>query len=36
MIERHYYRDMIIKSFDFEMPFAMPNSTNTWEVMYTL
>merc|ERR1711939_719070 len=26
MIERHYFRDMIIKSFDFEMPFAMPNS----------
>lgn len=36
MIERHYFRDMIIKSFDFEMPFAMPNSTNTWEVMYTM
>ena len=36
MIERHYFRDMIIKSFDFEMPFAMPNSTNTWEVMYSM
>jgi hypothetical protein len=36
MIERHYYFDQIIKSFDFEMPFAMPNSTNSWEVMYTM
>jgi hypothetical protein len=36
MIERHYFRDILIKSFDFEMPFCMPNSTNTWEVMYTM
>eukprot|EP00930_Biecheleria_cincta_P031466 TRINITY_DN21845_c0_g1_i1.p1 TRINITY_DN21845_c0_g1~~TRINITY_DN21845_c0_g1_i1.p1 ORF type:complete len:204 (-),score=31.91 TRINITY_DN21845_c0_g1_i1:46-618(-) len=36
MIERHYFRDILIKSFDFTMPFVMPNTTNSWEVMYTM
>jgi len=25
-----------LKSFDFTMPFVMPNTTNSWEVMYTM
>ena len=29
MIERHYFRDQLIKSFDFEFGFGIPNSTNT-------
>lgn len=36
LIERHYFRDRIIKSFDFVLPFCMPNSTNTWEIIYTM
>jgi len=34
MIERHYFRDFLIKSFDFEFGFCMPNSTNTWGAIY--
>jgi len=35
MIERHYFRDQLITSYDFTMPFIMPNSRNTWEMIYT-
>jgi len=35
MIERHYFRDQLITSYDFNMPFVMPNSRNTWEMIYT-
>ena len=34
MIERHYFRDFLIKSFDFTFGFCIPNSTNTWEAIY--
>jgi len=36
MIERHYFRDHLIKSYDFSMPFVIPNTHNTWEVIYTM
>jgi len=36
MIERHYFRDILIKSYDFTLPFVIPNTTNTWEVIYTM
>ena len=36
MIERHYFRDVLIKSFDFDFGFVIPNTTNTWESVYTL
>jgi len=36
MIERHYFRDRIIKSFDFTMPFCIPNTVNTWEIIYSM
>lgn len=36
MIERHYFRDMLIRSFDFTLPFVIPNTTNTWEVIYSM
>eukprot|EP00931_Biecheleriopsis_adriatica_P104642 TRINITY_DN7928_c0_g1_i3.p1 TRINITY_DN7928_c0_g1~~TRINITY_DN7928_c0_g1_i3.p1 ORF type:complete len:191 (+),score=42.69 TRINITY_DN7928_c0_g1_i3:66-638(+) len=36
MIERHYFRDILIKSFDFEMPFVMPHTVNSWEVIYVM
>jgi hypothetical protein len=34
MIERHYFRGELIKSFDFEFGFCIPNSTNTWNAVY--
>ncbi|KAG8455813.1 hypothetical protein GDO86_001855 [Hymenochirus boettgeri] len=34
MIERHYFRERILKSFDFDFGFCIPNSRNTCEHMY--
>eukprot|EP00300_Choanocystis_sp_HF-7_P006720 c14865_g1_i2.p2 GENE.c14865_g1_i2~~c14865_g1_i2.p2 ORF type:complete len:193 (+),score=43.83 c14865_g1_i2:160-738(+) len=34
MIERHYFRDRLLKSFDFKFGFCIPGSTNSWEVIY--
>eukprot|EP00500_Bicosoecida_sp_ms1_P008303 CAMPEP_0203817026 /NCGR_PEP_ID=MMETSP0115-20131106/18280_1 /ASSEMBLY_ACC=CAM_ASM_000227 /TAXON_ID=33651 /ORGANISM="Bicosoecid sp, Strain ms1" /LENGTH=228 /DNA_ID=CAMNT_0050725941 /DNA_START=55 /DNA_END=738 /DNA_ORIENTATION=+ len=34
MVERHYFRDRLIKSFEFSFPFCIPNTTNTWEAVY--
>ncbi|KRW99489.1 Immunoglobulin E-set [Pseudocohnilembus persalinus] len=34
MIERHYFRNQLIKSFDFKFPFCIPNTTNNWESIY--
>lgn len=36
MIERHYYNDILIKSFEFKFDFCIPHSTNTWESIYTI
>lgn len=36
MIERHYFRDRLIKSYDFEFGFCIPGSTNTWEAVYVV
>ncbi|CAF1131939.1 unnamed protein product [Didymodactylos carnosus] len=36
MIERHYFRDQLIKSFDFNFGFCMPNSRNSIEHIYDL
>lgn len=36
MIERHYFRGKLVKSFDFEFGFCIPGSTNTWEACYDL
>lgn len=36
MIERHYFRDILIKSFDFNFGFCIPNSVNTWEAIYDM
>uniref|UniRef100_A0A8C9RTD6 Unc-119 lipid binding chaperone c n=1 Tax=Scleropages formosus TaxID=113540 RepID=A0A8C9RTD6_SCLFO len=36
LIERHYYRDQLLKSFDFEIGFCIPYSRNTCEHIYTL
>ncbi|KAK6296762.1 protein unc-119 homolog A [Coregonus clupeaformis] len=34
MIERHYFREQLLKSFDFEFGFCMPSSKNTCEHIY--
>eukprot|EP00744_Colponema_vietnamica_P003681 GILI01005606.1.p1 GENE.GILI01005606.1~~GILI01005606.1.p1 ORF type:complete len:184 (+),score=66.59 GILI01005606.1:74-625(+) len=36
MIERHYFKNRLIKSYDFTFDFCIPNSTNTWEAIYSL
>ena len=36
MIERHFFKDRLIKSFDFNFGFCIPESTNTREDMYEL
>jgi len=34
MIERHYFKSKLLKSFDFEFGFCIPNSKNTCEHIY--
>ena len=34
MIERHYFRDRLLKNFDFNFGFCIPNSKNTCEHIY--
>jgi hypothetical protein len=34
MIERHYFRSQLLKSFDFNLEFCIPNTKNQWEVIY--
>ena len=36
MIERHYFNEILIKSFEFKFDFCIPNSVNTWEYIYTV
>lgn len=36
MLEKHYFKGHLIKSYEFEVPFAMPNSQNSLEAMYEL
>lgn len=36
MIERHYFRDQLVKSFDFGFGFCIPGSINTWDAVYCM
>ncbi|KAF0974832.1 hypothetical protein FDP41_006306 [Naegleria fowleri] len=36
MIERHYFKDRLLKGFDFNFKFCIPNSQNTWECIYSM
>ena len=36
MVERHYFREKCIKSYEFKFGFCIPGSTNTLEVIYDL
>jgi len=34
MIERHYFKGRLIRSYDFPFGFCIPGSTNSWEALY--
>ena len=34
MVERHFFRNKLLKSFDFDFGFCIPKSTNTVEHIY--
>eukprot|EP00164_Ancoracysta_twista_P000429 GFYU01000580.1.p2 GENE.GFYU01000580.1~~GFYU01000580.1.p2 ORF type:complete len:179 (-),score=41.62 GFYU01000580.1:802-1338(-) len=36
MIERHYFGERLIKSYDFTFGFCIPNSVNSWEAIYPM
>ena len=36
MIERHYFKGQLVKSFDFPFGFCIPGSTNNWDALYDL
>ena len=36
MVERHYFGNRLLKSFDFNFGFCMPSSTNTCEHIYEM
>ncbi len=36
MIERHYFGSRLLQSYDFTFGFCIPNSKNTWELIYSL
>lgn len=36
MIERHYFKDKLLHSYDFTFPFCIPNTTNDWEAIYKI
>ena len=36
MIERHYFQDQLVKSYDFTFGFCIPRSTNTWDAVYAV
>jgi hypothetical protein len=36
MVERHYYKKKLVKSYEFTFPFCIPGSTNTWENIYQM
>ena len=36
MVERHYFRGEVIRSYSFTFGFVIPGSTNSWEFIYDL
>ena len=37
MVEKHYFKDKgVIREYDFDFPFVMPDSTNEWDFVYDL
>jgi hypothetical protein len=36
MIERHYFKDRLLKSYEFKFGFCIPNTINSWEAIYDM
>uniref|UniRef100_A0A061RMU5 Gmp-delta subunit family protein n=1 Tax=Tetraselmis sp. GSL018 TaxID=582737 RepID=A0A061RMU5_9CHLO len=36
MIERHYFKDKLIRNYDFTFGFCIPFATNSWEAIYPM
>jgi len=36
LIEKHYFKEKLIKTFEFKFDFCMPNSVNEWETLYEI
>lgn len=36
MIERHFHKNKLIRSYDFNFGFCIPGSTNSWEAIYPM
>ena len=36
MIEKHFFKDKILKDYEFDFKFCIPNTTNSWEQIYQL
>ena len=36
MIEKHFFKDNCVKTYDFKTGFCIPNTVNTWETIYEL
>ncbi len=36
MIERHYFKDKLMQSYDFNFKFCIPDTTNEWEAIYQM
>lgn len=36
MVERHYFRNRLVKSYSFTFGFCIPGSTNNWEAVYSV
>ena len=36
MIEKHYFKNKLVKSFEFKFDYCIPHSVNSWESMYVI
>lgn len=36
MIEKHYFKNQLIKTFEFNFPFCIPGTVNNWESIYEM
>ncbi|CAI2381171.1 unnamed protein product [Moneuplotes crassus] len=36
MIEKHYFKDELLKQYEFDFKFCIPNTQNSWEIIYEL
>ena len=36
MVERHYFRGRVLRSYEFKFGFIIPSSNNSWEFIYDM